>query len=151
MNSETATTLIDIHGAGAIRGRSFSPSFVSGLIGVVDAFILLATELSIYALYVGWGDGNPPFYFTTIAIHTTLTVIGFYLAGLYKFDAIKRPLQRWRAMFAVSAIVFLLLIALAFALKMSLDFSRVWVFDSPVACPRARSSAHCSPCSSSWK
>jgi len=128
--SETAAALTDLRKKRVAGNLSLSPSFVSGLIGACDGLIIFSTGMAVFAFYLGWGHEYFLFYFTTATINTALTLTVFYFAGLYKFDAIKRPVQQWKKIMAISAIIFLSLVGLAFALKISNRISRVWVFSS---------------------
>jgi Undecaprenyl-phosphate glucose phosphotransferase len=52
----------------------------------------------------------------------------FYLADLYRFEAVIRPRRHVQTVIAICGIVFLLLVTLSFALKVSAQFSRIWAF-----------------------
>jgi len=125
-----ATQVINAQSAPDRKSVSFSPRFVSSLVGLCDGLVLFGSSLAIFLIYVGWSHQNYPAYLLTIAINAGLMVTVFYLAGLYKFDAIKNPRQQINVIFLVSVAVFLALVGLAFALKISSQFSRVWAFSS---------------------
>jgi len=128
--SEAAAALTALPKKRSPGGMSFSSSFVSGLVGVFDGLVTFSTGMGVFALYLGWHHDNLLVYFTIVVINTVLTLTVFHFAGLYKFDAIKRPLQHCKKILAISAFIFLSLVGLAFALKMSDQVSRVWVFSS---------------------
>jgi len=113
-------------------GLSFSPSFVSILIGVCDAVVIFGTGVTIFALYLGWYHGNSSIYLTSILVNTALILIVFYFTGLYNIGAIKRPQQQWGKILAIPIVIFLSLLGMAFALKISDQVSRVWAFSSLV-------------------
>jgi Undecaprenyl-phosphate glucose phosphotransferase len=55
-------------------------------------------------------------------------VLALHAAGSYRFRALINPAPRFAAIAAICTLVFLVLIALAFALKISSEISRVWAF-----------------------
>ena len=130
MGNETATTLASIQSTRSASSLSFSPSFVSTLIGVCDAVVIFGTGVAVFALYLGWHHDNFSFYLTPILISAALILTAFYFAGLYKIPAIKDPRQQWIKILAISVFVFFSLLGLAFALKISDQISRVWAFSS---------------------
>lgn len=107
---------------------SYSLGMVSGLVAVTDELILLVTGNAIYSYYLGWGGASQVLY-TLVIIALSITVVSaFYLARLYETDSILNPLDHLPKAFGVLALTFLVLLALAFAMKVSGEFSRVWVF-----------------------
>jgi len=130
MGNETATTPAGIRSTRSAGGLSFSSSFVSSLICVCDALVIFNTGIAVFALYLGWRHENFLVYITAATINTVVILTVFYFAGLYKIDAIKRPLQQWSKILAISVVLFLSLLGLAFALKISNQISRVWAFSS---------------------
>ena len=105
-----------------------SPSIVSGLIGIVDALCVASTGYVIFLIYVGWEAGTTQLYLSAISIATFMTIGAFWVAGVYKLEIIGRFTEKFRVILKTCAIVFLLLVTLSFALKISSQFSRVWTF-----------------------
>jgi Undecaprenyl-phosphate glucose phosphotransferase len=113
-----------------MRSLSFSPSFACSLIGVCDALVVFSTGMAVFAAYLGWGHDNFIFYLTTATINAGLTLTVFFFAGLYKFSAVKRPLEQLKKILVISVFIFLCLVGLGFTLKISNQISRVWAFSS---------------------
>jgi Undecaprenyl-phosphate glucose phosphotransferase len=114
------------------KSLSLSESIVSGLFGAMDALVLVAVHLFFYTLYVGWGSGNDQTYLAEMFVTVGLTISAFQYMGLYEFNTIVAWPRRMRHMVALIALVALLLVALAFALKISDQFSQTWFFASVV-------------------
>lgn len=112
------------------RGLLFSPRFISSLIGLCDGAAVLIAGSAIYLAYVGWAPQSFPAYLLTMMINVGLIVTAFYFAGLYEFDAIKNPVRHCNRILVISVAVLLGLVSLAFALKVSAQFSRVWAFSA---------------------
>lgn len=127
---EGGTAPIPLPETKSAASSSFSPSFASSLIGVCDGIIIFGTGMAIFAIHLGWPHDRFMLYFFGVGIVATLTIIAFLFAGLYDFDAIKRPVQQWNKILAITAVVYLSLLGFVFALKMSNQFSRIWVFSS---------------------
>ncbi len=109
---------------------TLSESIVSGVVRVMDGSIVALVGLAYYLGYVGWSADDNQIYLSAIAIGAAMTVVGFHYARLYDFETIVSwPNQMGRAV-GICALVFLVLVALAFALKVTEEFSRVWFFSS---------------------
>ena len=111
-----------------LRSASLSPGIVSGLVAIVDGLAVLGSGLVIYVLYVGWNAEMHLIYFTVSAVYALATITAFYIADLYEFGAIMQPLLRLKIILVICGTIFLVLVTFAFALKISAQFSRVWVF-----------------------
>lgn len=109
---------------------AFSPRVISGLVAIADAMIVITTGMAVYMVYIGWNPESFPAYLAATSFNLALTIGGFYFAGLYGFDAITAPRRQAHKVLSICAIVFLLLVLMAFALKISAEFSRVWSFAS---------------------
>lgn len=120
--------------AHALKARSapLSPSIVSGLIGIADALCVFLTGLVIFMAYDGWydnwGSDRAQLYLTALTIGSLMIVTAFYLAGLHDFSRVTNFHKQLTRILCTCAIVFLILTAFAFALKISAEFSRVWGF-----------------------
>jgi Undecaprenyl-phosphate glucose phosphotransferase len=112
----------------ARRPAGLSPGVLAGLVAAADACATVLTGL-LLALLLGRGMGDQ---LTEVAamvsLAAVLVVLGGHAAGLYRFPALMGPLRHLRRILTVCAVVFLIPIALAFALKVSSNFSRVWTF-----------------------
>lgn len=107
-----------------------SREIVSGLVLLTDAIIVLATGLLMFLARFEWAPQTPTFvfYVSTLLVGSALTLQGFHLAGLYRFESIIEPARQIKRIVAVCGMVFISLVLLAFALKISASFSRVWMF-----------------------
>ncbi|MFQ6017015.1 MAG: undecaprenyl-phosphate glucose phosphotransferase [Kiloniellaceae bacterium] len=112
------------------RSRPFSPALVGDLLRLVDLAVILITGFAIYFFYVYPDQTNHPDYPTryaaTLLIAGLLASVLFHGFGVYAGDyvfsrrlRIDRALSTWAATFGV-------LLAVAFALKISDFYSRVW-------------------------
>ncbi len=112
----------------ADRGASFSPSLTLGLVAISDVTIMAATGAGIYVLYVGVVPETFPMYMTAIFLGVLFLFGTYYVSKLYQFDAIVQPsLYAMKALF-LCGLVFLGLVGIGFALKISSTYSRVWFF-----------------------
>ncbi len=112
------------------RSASLSPSVISGLVGMVDGFAMLWSGVFIYFLHVGSIAENLPPYLSVLVLAMLLTIGAFYFSGLYKFGAITHPAEQIKKIIVICSVVFLCLVGLGFALKISAQFSRVWAFST---------------------
>ncbi len=117
-----------LHGGAPARSMRFSPSIVSGLIAGTDGLVVVGTGFVIYLLYIGWNAQTYPIYLAALAIQTVFVLTAFYLANLYKFETISRPAYQVKNILPICSATFLVLVGMAFALKFSAHFSRVWFF-----------------------
>lgn len=115
------------------RGVSLSPSIISGLVVVADSFAALLAAHLVYFLYVGWSPESHPIYLTAMIISTAMMIAVFHQSGLYSFDSISHLPHKLGSILILTALVFLILVGLAFALKISSNYSRVWLFGSMAA------------------
>lgn len=61
-----------------------------------------------------------------MALATYLIMQGYYTQGLYRFKSIMDPFRRIRPLVSVCVMTAVILIAVAFGMKVSEDFSRIW-------------------------
>jgi len=116
-------------------GTAFSPQIVAGLMVLVDSVAVALPGLFFYVTYVGWSGDTYGFYTAGLALQMLMTTALFSLAGLHKFEAITRTGRHSGRIISLSAGIFALLVILAFGLKISDQFSRVWVFASLICTP----------------
>ncbi len=109
---------------------TLSESIVCGVVGVMDGLIVALVGIAYYLGYVGWSPDNYQIYLASITINVAMTIGAFHYARLYDFETIAAwPNHMGRAV-VLCGLVFLILVALAFALKISEQFSRIWFFAS---------------------
>lgn len=129
------TSLAQVTGNGAVLNsnhRMLSESITTGLVALADAFVILGSGLLICLLYAQPGADDLVRYATALLVIAYLVVQSFYIAGLYRFSAILSPSQQIGKLVSISAIIFLVVVAAGFALKVSEDFSRVWLFGTAI-------------------
>ncbi len=115
----------------SVRRRNstgLSPSIVTGIVGFADVLIIIAVGVGFYFGYVDRVPGDAPRYIANLLANVALTVGLFYFFGLYNFDAILAPGRRLGKVVSICVFVFMIMVVLAFALKISAEFSRVWFF-----------------------
>lgn len=110
------------------RKFAVSRQVVSGCIAILDVLSLSAPALAIYGLYVhpDAAAGFSP-YLAATALLTTLVLLLLASSGLHKFHRVTRPFRYMPRVISLVTISFLVLVALGFFLKLSNDFSRVWL------------------------
>lgn len=114
----------------AAKTATYTPRIITGIIGIVDGIIVALAGFGVYFSYVGYDSESIRIYGAAIGINIVLTIGAFYIFGLYKFDAVANTNKQIPKIFGVCGTIFLLLVSLAFALKLSEEFSRVWSFAS---------------------
>ncbi len=123
----------DARASSAVFGpaRSAAPlsqSIIVGLMVLAEAVLIAGSGLLIYSVYLGGQDQGPSLYVVATTLYTLLMLQSFQIAGLYRFSRILEPFGAVLRQTALMLLVFLLLVACAFALKISAQFSRVWAF-----------------------
>jgi Undecaprenyl-phosphate glucose phosphotransferase len=112
----------------SVRGLALSGPIVSGLLGIYDALAILVSGVLIYALYVGWGAAHHDSYLIAITMYAGLVVLSCKLMDLYELEKLVNPYKEVRKILTVSGLIIVTFVSIAFALKISDDFSRVWLF-----------------------
>jgi len=103
---------------------SISSRVIPGLIVSLDSLVILSSALISYFTFVRFGD--PSYYAAAVGFVWLITVMLMNFSGLYEFDAITRPLSFADKIVIVFATTFSFLLAAAFALRISTEFSRIW-------------------------
>jgi putative colanic acid biosysnthesis UDP-glucose lipid carrier transferase len=103
---------------------SISSHVIPGLIIALDSLVILSSALISYTTIVYFGDVS--YYAAAAAFVWLVTVMLMNFAGLYEFDVITRPLASATKIVIVFATTFSFLLAAAFALKISMEYSRLW-------------------------
>jgi len=101
------------------------------LIGVMDALIIAVVGMLSYEIYLEWlkaeKNHDTVAYFSAIAICVIVASQRFAASRLYTLEALRNvKYQVKRVVFAWTSVIALLVVA-AFLLKVSEDFSRVWL------------------------
>ncbi len=107
--------------------KPVSPRIVSGIIRVIDVFVVLLAGAVAYRIYLTTRPGTPTeLYYLITPIGALLQVNVFHIAGLYKFESLRDLGYQIRRLAVAWSIIFFLLITAAFLLKTSALFSRGW-------------------------
>jgi Undecaprenyl-phosphate glucose phosphotransferase len=109
-------------------GVHLSRTIVMGLAVLLDVSIIAGTGLMLYAIYLSHEVGSLSRYAGVIGLYTILVVQTFHTVGLYRFNNIIQPRRQARKIPVICALIFLAIVSMGFALKVSADFSRVWSF-----------------------
>jgi Undecaprenyl-phosphate glucose phosphotransferase len=111
-----------------VANYHFSRSIVTGLVVLLDALIVTGFGAIFYFIYL---DASPvlfPRYAALVGLYTILVVQSFQMIKLYRFNNILQPRKHARKIPLVCGAIFLVMVLIGFALKVSADFSRVWTF-----------------------
>ena len=107
-------------------GFRMSDRLIPGLVGALDVFAMLFSSTLWFLLYVGPGYALANYYFAATISMTVVSASLLNRAGLYNFETIAAwPNRIGRMLFAVS-LAAMILTGLAFLLKISDHFSRIW-------------------------
>lgn len=92
---------------------------------VLDSLVILSTALICYHVTdAHFGDVN--YYAAAIAFVWLISILLMNFAGLYEFDPIMRPLAASDRIVIAFMTTFFFLMAAAFSLKISKEYSRIW-------------------------
>ncbi|MEO7387064.1 MAG: undecaprenyl-phosphate glucose phosphotransferase [Gammaproteobacteria bacterium] len=115
--------------ASVARNRPLSQSILAGITGLMDLAICTLTGLALYAVYVApTVTGKFGLYVTVILAFAFVAAQSLYAAGLYRFGSLIEPVRNAGRQITVYTVLFLLLLSVGFALRISSEFSRVWAF-----------------------
>ena len=113
---------------GRDRSYPFSSPVIAGIYILIDSLIILAAGFVVQFAYVGWRQSSADFYVAAIFLVATINFMMFRFGGLYDFAGIMRPFDMIDKMVVSFMTSFMLLLATAFSLKVSEEFSRVWLY-----------------------
>jgi len=106
------------------RRFSISSRVIPGLITALDSLVILASALFSFTALVPLGELG--YYAPAAAFVWLVGIMLMNFAGLYEFEAITRPLAFADKIAIVFVTTFAFLLAAAFSLKLSAEYSRVW-------------------------
>ena len=110
------------HGAFA-----FSSAIIPGLVLAVDLFAIVVTGGTSWLVLPDVGFTRADSYIFCIAFLMFAVPVLLARAGLYQIDAIMRPIGRSDCVVIAVVTAFLLFLTIAFSLKVSEDYSRLWI------------------------
>lgn len=115
-------------GSDAARRRfSISAKVVPSFIVVFDGAMILLVGAVSYVSTVATQGADPAYYATAVSFVCLAAMLLMNFAGLYQLDPIMRPLAYVDKIAIAFGTTILFLLAAAFALKISTDFSRLWI------------------------
>jgi Undecaprenyl-phosphate glucose phosphotransferase len=103
-----------------------SQDVVAGIVVFSDALSVLLSALLVHGVFEfarGYGPFPP---LGVVALATTALLLSFNAADLYRFPVIMRPAEHMTKVMVMCIGVGMALVALGFALKVLVDFSRAW-------------------------
>jgi len=112
------------------REKSFPLSswVIVGLFVLLDGVWVFASGTLAYILLVDGTTPPPELYLASVLFIWLISLFLFYYSGLYEFAAIMSPVANLLRLALACCAAFLLLVAIAFTLKLSADYSRLWMF-----------------------
>jgi Undecaprenyl-phosphate glucose phosphotransferase len=113
-------------GAGA--GFRFSSVFVPDAVRLLDAGLILVAAVLPYWIYVPYHGGLIEYYVFAALFVCAVSVAMLQRSGMYEIAGIMRPAARSDVIVVSIASAFLFLLTIAFSLKVSELYSRVWLW-----------------------
>lgn len=107
---------------------SYSSSFIPGITVAVDTACILASALICFVALVRYNAFTVEYYIFCSLFITIVTILLFRVADLYSISAIMRPISRSDQIIAAVITAFLLFLSIAFSLKVSDVYSRLWIY-----------------------
>src|SRR5690349_15617281 len=112
---------------------SISSQVIPGLMVGLDSAVILFTALLSYFLMIAGHGEDASYYGAAIGFIWLAAIMLMNFAGLYHFEPILRPIAFLDKIVIAFATTFLFLLAAAFALKISAEFSRIWIATVAIA------------------
>ncbi len=112
----------------ASAGYSFSAPMLSGICFLLDSLAILLSGIFSYYAIIGFTYGNVNIYASAVIFVLVATCLLFQYIGLYKFEVIMKPIDFLDKLCIAYAVPFLAFLAIAFSLKVSSDYSRLWMY-----------------------
>lgn len=111
-----------------------SPVVVTGAVRVIEIALAILSAMVIYAIYVTETNHSTDLlYFFASATAASLMAITFHTLKLYSITAFTHVLRQASRLWLGWSLIFAILIAASFFLKVSVEFSRVWLLTWYVA------------------
>lgn len=115
------------HALTRARRLPLSSHVLASLAVVLDSFAIVSSALVVHTIIVGSSASTVTYYTVATCFVWLTTLILMSFAGLYRFDALMRPISYVDKFVVAFATTFLFFLAAAFALKISETFSRIWI------------------------
>jgi Undecaprenyl-phosphate glucose phosphotransferase len=108
---------------------ALSTRLVASVCAFMDAIQIIGSGLLIFLFYVAPDDpGKSSIYLVTIGLVALLSLQAFQLGGLYRFTSITAPINHVFRLGITVAVILMVMLVVGFALKISDQFSRIWLF-----------------------
>jgi Undecaprenyl-phosphate glucose phosphotransferase len=107
---------------------AFSSAMIPGVVLATDLVAILAAGVTSWLVLPDIGWERTDSYVFCIAFLLFAMPVLLARGGLYQIDAIMRPIGRSDVVVIGVATAFLLFLTIAFSLKVSEDYSRLWMF-----------------------
>jgi putative colanic acid biosysnthesis UDP-glucose lipid carrier transferase len=112
-------------------GFSISSQVLPSLLALLDTFAILSVALVSFLIVVGSYPEDADHYVTAVCFVWLVALMLMHFAGLYQLEPIMWPLAFADKLIVTFATTVLFLLAAVFALKVSADFSRLWMGTFP--------------------
>lgn len=109
------------------RGDNISPVMVSGYYRIVEFLTLAIAGFAVLGWYVGWNTPVLWEYSVSIVFGSVAATVLLEFADGYQIPALRKPVHFFGKLVMVLVAVFALLTLIGFFMKISEEFSRVWL------------------------
>ena len=106
--------------------NAISPFILASILRLFEFFAVMAIGLGVYFYYVVQLDGVKSYYVLTCALVSGLTVIGMQAADTYQVSALRSNITQLGRVLLAWGSVFAFLALIAFFMRVSIYYSRVW-------------------------
>lgn len=120
--------LAELESSHPASGLSSSTAKASALVILVEALMLLGSGAALIWPKISGFNEVYGIYALGLIVASATILIAFYEKGLFTFNSICNPLGQIPKILKIITLTFFSFLALAFAFKVSEQFSRVWVF-----------------------
>ena len=110
------------------RRHMYTSAIIPGLVMAVDIMAIVLSGVATYLAYVYFNAYVLEYYVFAISFVAAATLMLFNRAELYQISAIMRPVARSDSMLAAVITAFLFFLTIAFSLKASEIYSRIWLY-----------------------
>jgi Undecaprenyl-phosphate glucose phosphotransferase len=123
----TEQRLAAAHGPATSAGFSISSQVLPGLMAALDTLAIWSVAIVSFAVLVGGYPDESEQYITAICFVWLVAMMLMHFAGLYQLEPVMRPLGFVDKFLVSFLTTVLFLLAAVFTLKVSADFSRLWM------------------------
>lgn len=113
---------------GGTRRYAYTTAILPGLVRLSDLLGIVLSGLATYLAYVHFNSYVLEHYIFAVAFIAILALFLFDRADLYKIGAIMRPVARSDSVLVAMGTAFLFFLTIAFSLKATEVYSRVWLY-----------------------